>query len=263
LLILIKFERGKMKIQFASDLHLEFPENRSFLQQNPLVVEGDVLLLAGDIIPFVAMDKCKDFFSYVADHFKTTFWVPGNHEYYHFDIAKKCGAFVENIKSNVFLLNNTTIILEEVRLIFSTLWSHISNANRWDIENGMNDFYVIKYEGNRFSSLQYNEQHKNAMLFLNNELSAGKNDTTVVITHHVPTFMNYPKKYKENALNEAFAVELFDFIEDKSPDYWIYGHTHSNTPEFNIGKTALKTNQLGYVKYNEQEAFSQNNIIHI
>ena len=77
----------------------------------------------------------------------------------------------------------------------------------------------------------------------------------VVVTHHVPTFMNYPPKYKGDILNEAFAVELFDLIETTSPDYWIYGHTHENTPDFEIGKTKLLTNQLGYVMYGENGLF--------
>jgi hypothetical protein len=42
-----------------------------------------------------------------------------------------------------------------------------------------------------------------------------------VVTHHVPTLMNYPSVYENDQLNEAFAVELLDFIEDSKPDYWI------------------------------------------
>ena len=37
-----------MKIQFVSDLHLEFPENRAYLAEHPLEVTGDILLVAGD-----------------------------------------------------------------------------------------------------------------------------------------------------------------------------------------------------------------------
>lgn len=39
-----------MRLQIASDLHLEFPENRDFITLNPLQIAGDILILAGDIV---------------------------------------------------------------------------------------------------------------------------------------------------------------------------------------------------------------------
>lgn len=38
-----------MKIQYCSDFHLEFPQNRLLLEKNPIQSEGDVLILVGDI----------------------------------------------------------------------------------------------------------------------------------------------------------------------------------------------------------------------
>lgn len=78
---------------------------------------------------------------------------------------------------------------------------------------------------------------------------------TLVITHHVPTFLNYPAKYRGDALNVAFAVELFEPVEPSGVDYWIYVHHHQYMPEFEIGRTRLVTNQLGYVKYGEHHGF--------
>ena len=91
-----------MKIQFCSDLHLEFLENISFLKTNPIKPIGDILLLAGDIVLLRDIDKHKDFFNYISYNFKTTYWIPGNHEYYYFDIATKSGVLNEKIKSNFF-----------------------------------------------------------------------------------------------------------------------------------------------------------------
>jgi Icc-related predicted phosphoesterase len=81
---------------------------------------------------------------------------------------------------------------------------------------------------------------------------AGK---TIVVTHHMPTFMNYPPKFKGDILNEAFAVELHDYIEQTQPHYWIYGHIHANAMDFKIGKTQLLSNQLGYVRHGENTHF--------
>ncbi|MCD4665782.1 MAG: metallophosphoesterase [Bacteroidales bacterium] len=249
-----------MKIQYCSDLHLEFPENKEFLKINPIQPNGDILLLAGDIVPFVVIDNHKDFFDYLADNFKYTYWVPGNHEYYRFDIINKSGTLNEKIRSNVFLVNNTSVIHHNVKYIFSTLWTKIRPAYQWQIERGLSDFHVIKYSGYRFSAEKYNLLHEDSLNFIKQELSEKKEHKKVVVTHHVPTFLNYPEKYKGSVLNDAFAVELFDLIETIGPDYWIFGHHHQNISDFKIGKTKLITNQLGYVKYGEHKLFKEDKV---
>ncbi len=250
-----------MKIQYCSDLHLEFWDNRKYLEKNPLQPKGDILLLAGDIVPFAVLNKYNDFFSFVSDNFEFTYWLPGNHEYYYYDAVNRSGVVNEKIRSNVFLVNNVSIQHENVKFIFSTLWSHISPAYEWEIEKGMSDFHVIKYNGYRLSSNQYNRMHEECMQFLQRGKDAGFTGKTIVVTHHIPTFLNYPQQYKGDALNEAFAVELFDFIETSGFTYWLYGHHHTNIPEFKIGNTLLCTNQLGYVGNNEHGLFDTCKVI--
>jgi predicted phosphohydrolase len=252
-----------MILQYASDLHLEFPVNKKFLKLQPLQPVGDVLVLAGDIIPFAIMDKHNDFFNYVADHFETTYWLPGNHEYYHFDIAEKSGVLNERIRSNVFLINNTSIEHENTKLIFSTLWSKISPSHQWQIERSLNDFRIIKHKSFRFSAEHYNQLHEESLSFIQNELGNVNDKKVIVCTHHCPTFLNYPEQYKGDILNDAFAVELHKLIESSSISYWMYGHHHNNTPEFSIGNTMLITNQLGYVERNEHKGFKNNKYIEI
>lgn len=250
-----------IKLQYASDLHLEFPENKEFLKQNPLQPVGEVLVLAGDILPFAVMDKYKDFFSYVSDHFETTYWLPGNHEYYHFDITEKSGVLHEAIRSNVFLVNNTSVVQDNVKLIFSTLWSKITPGYQWQIERSLNDFQLIKHKGFRFSAEHYNQLHEDSLVFIQNELKVVQSEKIAIFTHHCPTFLNYPEMYKGDILNEAFAVELYDMIEASNIDYWVYGHHHRNISEFIIGKSKLVTNQLGYVQRYENELFKTNKCI--
>ena len=247
-----------MKIQYCSDLHLEFRENKEFLRLNPLQPMGDILLLAGDIVPFKVMHKHADFFDYVADHFETTYWLPGNHEYYHSDIADRSGQMNEKIRTNVFLINNLSVKYPDVKLIFSTLWAKISPVHQWAIRQGISDFQVIHHQGNPLTPFHFNQLHEESLQFLEKEVNQEK---SIVVTHHVPTFMNYPDKYSGSTLNEAFAVELYDFIEPSGIDYWLFGHHHQNVSEFNIGTTKMITNQLGYVKHQEDAGFDINKII--
>jgi len=244
-----------MTIQYASDLHLEFSQNRDFVKANPIETKGDILLLAGDIVPFSVMHKHADFFSYVSDNFQQVYWVPGNHEYYNSDLADRCGTLNEKIRDNVFLVNNIAITHEDIQFIFSTLWSKISPGYAWQIMQGMSDFHMIKYKGKPFSVEQFNLLHDESILFIQKALAQKNAQKRIVVSHHIPTFYNYPQQYKGSALSEAFATELFDFIESNGPDYWIYGHHHSNVIDFTIGKTTMLTNQLGYVKYGEHMLF--------
>jgi predicted phosphohydrolase len=215
-----------MKLQYASDLHLEFSENKEFLKRHPLRPGGDVLLMAGDIVPFAIMDEHADFFNYISDNFNTTYWIPGNHEYYYSDISERSGSLNEAIRSNVFIVNNITVTRENIKFIFSTLWTRISPGNQFEIRQRLSDFHTIKYNRKGLSPDQYNQLHEQCRSFLKEEISNSGNDKKVIVTHHVPTFLNYPEKYKGDNLNEAFAVEMYDEILKSDADFWIFGHHH-------------------------------------
>jgi predicted phosphohydrolase len=252
-----------MLLQYCSDLHLEFWENRDFLEGTPLQPKGDILLLAGDIVPFAIMDKYDYFFDFISDNFDLVYWLPGNHEYYHADAAIRSGALHEKVRSNVFLVNNIAAQHDDVKLIFSTLWSNISPASEPYVQGSVNDFRLIKFNGHPFSPADFNRLHLDSLRFIQEELGKGYPRKTVVISHHVPTFFHYPEKYKGDRLNEVFGVELFDFIEGSGIDYWIYGHHHNNVPDFLIGKTQLLTNQVGYARADEHHLFSTSKTIFI
>jgi predicted phosphohydrolase len=250
-----------MKIQFASDLHLEFSENNRFLKQNPLIPSGDILILAGDIVLFRLIEQFMDFFKFCSDNFEKTYWIPGNHEYYQGDLANRIGSFMEEIVPNVHLVNNTSIDTGNTRIIFSTLWTPISDEKAWYIQNGLNDYRLIKDTGLLFTPARSTELFNENLAFIQKSVSSNQQEKCVVVTHHVPTFTNYPKEYRSSNLNEAFATDLNEYIESSAIDYWIYGHHHRNIPTFKIGNTELLTNQLGYVSYTEHTDFKTNKCI--
>jgi predicted phosphohydrolase len=252
-----------MVIQYCSDLHLEFPENKVYMAEHPLKPAGDILLLAGDIVPLAGMDTETAFFDLLSQQFEQTYWVPGNHEYYRSDIKDRTGTMNVKLRSNVSLVNNCVITYKDVRLIFSTLWSRISPEKEAVIRQGMADFHLIKNNGSRLSIDDYHRLHAQCRAFLFEQLNKKNQHDTVVISHHVPTFLNYPEKYADSELSEGFAVELSDLIEQSDVNFWIYGHTHEVIPDFMVGNTLLTTNQLGYVRFREHQKFRPDRTITI
>lgn len=250
-----------MKIQYCSDLHLEFPGNRKFITGNPLNPVGDILLLAGDVVGFNEFDKAREFFEFVGDHYSAVYWIPGNHEYYGSDITDKPAPLWENIRCNVHLVNNQVVDLAGTKFIFSTLWSRIHPPLEWVIQKSISDFSAIAYAGESFTARKFSLLHAESLTFIKNALRHVGEARSVVVTHHVPTLMNYPGVYKNSLLTEAFAVELSDLIEESGPGYWIYGHHHVNVPAFKTGRTTMLTNQLGYVRHHEHGSFRRDAVI--
>lgn len=252
-----------MTLQYASDLHLEFPKNKSYLDEFPLQPAADILILAGDIVPIGVWEEHNDFFDYLSTHWKQVYWIPGNHEYYRWDISMFDAIASKSIRDNITLLNNKMVTLDGVRIIFTTLWSHISPGHKWEIQSRLYDFRIIQDHSQSFTVERYNALHDESVNFIRAMFKVPHEGKTVVVSHHIPTFLQYPEKYKGDALNEAFATDLDHLIEKYQPEAWIFGHHHVNVPEFKLGKTRMLTNQLGYVGYGESKGFDGDRVLEV
>ena len=132
-----------MIIQYCSDLHLEFLKNSYFLHSNRLVCKADVLVLAGDIFPFSKNSDTLSYFDWLSENYKEVYWLPGNHEYYYSDVIR-FHKFKENkIRNNIHIVTKQVIVINDVNLIFSTLWGKISSKNEFIIKSSVIDFFCI------------------------------------------------------------------------------------------------------------------------
>ena len=91
-----------MKIQYMSDLHLEFCDNSRWLKHNELPVTGDILVLAGDIFYLKnRIAPLNNFWKWASANYRQVLIVPGNHEYYNY-----CDVMDNGLQWNWMFKNN-------------------------------------------------------------------------------------------------------------------------------------------------------------
>lgn len=241
-----------MKIQYMSDLHLEFTENLHYIKTKPFQAEGDILVLAGDT--FYLHDIIApqmNFWDWASDNYRQVILVPGNHEYYNNgDVTERGDSWQWMLRPNVGYYQNKVLRIDDTDLIITTLWSRIPEQDMFYVLRGMNDFRQILYNNRRFTPDDFNLEHNKCLAFIEQSVKASTARHIVVVTHHLPTFSVVSTQHKGSVLNGAFTTELGNYIADTRIDAWIYGHSHTNIDTV-IGNTQIICNQLGYVCFNE------------
>lgn len=254
-----------MRIQYASDLHLEFDDNYNYLETIPLVPVAPYLVLAGDIDVISDGTVTRpDFFQYLSDNWKQVYIIPGNHEFYKNGNVAASFNLELTIHSNVRYLNHQVISIEGVDLIFSTLWSRVNTSL---IKSLIADFRQRKYGEGPFKYKQHDELHGKAVTWLNKVFSTKKVRPRVVVSHFVPCQQanGYPPSndnYLGPIMNRYFVADLEFRIKDWDIDYWIYGHNHWDKDVDALG-VKFRSNQLGYTFQMEHAKFEFDKTIEI
>lgn len=166
-----------------------------------------------------------------------------------------------NSLGNVHYSDNSVICIDDVLIIFSTMWTDMNRSNPVVLnscKHGMSDYSKILYSKTYFTpedSVTLHELHRNSLIDQlhateKNKLNRGIHNKIVVMTHHAPTMAS---TYCKNNLDYAFgSTDLENIIIDSDIHTWIHGHTHSNN-DYMIGHTRVLSNCRGYVGY-EKEA---------
>jgi len=238
-----------MKIQIISDLHQEFGFSDLSFDL------ADVVILAGDVnlgtrgIEWIKNKIPK----------KPVIYVLGNHEYYKGSYPKTLNKILEAAEnSNVSVLENSFVDIEDVRFHGATLWTDFSifgNPMAYGslCQTQMNDYKLIRKDPSysKMRSIDTFKIHQISRHWLKENLENSKGKRNIVVTHHAPSLQSVPEHFKTDPVTSAYASNLEDFIEEYQPIYWIHGHIHTPT-RYKIGETEIICNPHGYIseKYN-------------
>jgi hypothetical protein len=235
----------RLRIQYASDLHLEIYGDKMACQQI-LKPVAPVLVLAGDV-GNPTERTYRDLLHYCSRNWTDTFLVAGNHEFYNRKPSDEWAAMpagkVHTVAermvtaratvaefSNVHLLDRRRVDRHGVAFLGATLWTDLSRPEDAKIaEQMMNDFRLICTDARQpLRAGDVTAWHLEDRAWLDREISACEEEgrPAVVVTHHLPTRTLIPSRFRDSPLNAAFASDCDDLI--RSPvRAWIAGHTHT------------------------------------
>jgi len=256
-----------MKINFISDLHLEFGPLNSF---DGTLVDGDILVLAGDI----DVKGRVNWINTIASKFNHVIYVLGNHEFYRGAMDSIYKKTRETLVDNVHLLENESITIkapsvtstmyDDVTFHGATLWSDFLNGDPisyLQCERAMNDYRLIRAgDGtHRFKPQIAHSLHNISKVFLQENVKEGD----IVVTHMAPSFLSVHEKYKHDMyINGAYASDLSELILDTKPKLWFHGHMHDSY-DYNVGDTRILCNPRGYIGEELNSEFDLNAVTYV
>lgn len=234
-----------MKIQIASDLHLEFMRHYPDVCLVDRDTDADVLVLAGDIHLGAGAVR------YFAEWNKPVVMVQGNHEGYGRDWEQVRRDLRDQCKGTaIYFLDNGKAVIDGVRFLGATLWTDFTAdgvsvaATMRNVSNCLNDFQIINSNGAPFTADMSLIEHNQTVGWLGRELDKPFEGKTVVVTHHGPHTRSIHPRWRSSMINGGFVSDLSPLLE-KCP-LWIHGHVHDSFDYQEKGCRVI-ANPHGYV----------------
>ena len=244
-----------MKVLVVSDLHLEFCQDGHGI---PDLGSGDALILGGDILCARHLVKngplkqiYSDFLNKCVQNFEHVIYLNGNHEHFSINYNKTFEILKEHLPKEIHYLENDYVKIKDVIFLGCTLWTDFFNEDpieMLDASRFMSDYNVIRIDST-YRKLRPEDTlyfHKKSRKFLEEKVEEFKDHKIWICTHHAPSRQSIHEKYKNQALNGAFASNLDDFImSNPQIKYFSHGHTHESF-DYKIGECRVICNPRGY-----------------
>jgi predicted phosphodiesterase len=262
-----------MRIQIASDLHLDVLESRC-INVLPLDVatDADVLVLAGDIHRGTrAVDAFERWPVPVV-------YVSGNHEAYGLRYAELVdGLRTRAANTQVRYLERNAVVIDGVRFLGGCLWTDYElygnreSSMEYAREHMSDHASIWLTDQERFAPEHAVVEHKGSIDWLIGELATPFDGKTVVVTHHGVSPDSIHPRYLDHPINAGFLSDLRDLLGQA--DLWIHGHVHDSF-DYRHGRARVVANPRGYpispergntsekVRW-ENEAFSATKVVDI
>jgi hypothetical protein len=212
-----------LRIQIASDLHLEFYAGHEFPPDDDIIVpSAERLALIGDIgLAFDA--NLASFLHRQADRFVEVFYVAGNHEFYNHGRQEHSVVeqleWIRNVcsqRANLHFLEQSVLERQGVRILATSLWSHVPIEFANEAANFLNDYqlsFVVDGKGDglrrKLRPSDTNQWHAANVAWLQKEIEgAPRNQSILVLTHHTPMLLGTSNpRYEGNPMTHCFSTD--------------------------------------------------------
>ena len=251
--------REAVRVQIASDLHLETWDGgcpRSVLDPDP---DRDLLILAGDIdVGLAAKDRVAEWAEAAP-----VVYVMGNHEHYspadHEEIDHWWSLTAAQVPG-LHVLNGEAREVAGLT-VWGGIWCSALRAPgvpgaQGIVARHINDFVAPRNDHGRWTTTRHRETHAEHSASL--ERHAGALD--VVVTHFPPTRRAIHRRYRgrgreTRAMNAYFVNDAEDLVERVGAALWVSGHVH-DPYRVQVGRTLCIGNPAGYGFHRRREGFS-------
>lgn len=250
-----------LNLQIASDLHIEYKNNDIPDPLDYITPNAEILVLAGDIGSLYKINQLEGFLKKVCEYFKTVIYVPGNQEFYISPEIEPVSMNqltirlyeIENNIENLYILNQSSLIIDDICITGCTLWS--------DLKIKIPKF-IVRIHG--INNTIYEKKFENDVKYIKKMINYSKSNNLkfVAITHYCPTYKVLKDSNKRDKYTSLYTSELDYLLSDDQVNTWICGHIHKNFDFNTENGTRVVGNQLGKPKDNIKD-YSKNFIVKI